>query len=88
MLICLSSTVLCDNIRCLRKKYGITQIALARLLGIEPYVLRHLEAGKTLPVLCSDVLIRLSEVFAISMEVLTQRNLFEEADSENTRMLL
>ena len=77
MWIRLSSTVLCGNVRWLRKKYGMKQVTLAQLVGLEAYDLRRLESGKTLPLIQDDVLSRLSAVFGVAMEELIQRPLYE-----------
>ena len=77
MWIRLNSTVLCGNIRCLRKKYGMKQVTLAQLVGMEAYELRRLESGKTFPLIRDDVLGRHSAVFNVPVEELIQRQLYE-----------
>ena len=57
-----------DRIRQLRKENGYTQERLAQTLNIDRSLLSHIEAGKRG---CSiDLLVRLSDVFNVSLDLL------------------
>lgn len=57
-----------ERIRQLRKEIGYTQESLAQTLNIDRSLLSHIEAGKRG---CSiDLLIRLSDVFNVSLDLL------------------
>lgn len=57
-----------ERIRQLRKEIGYTQERLAQTLNIDRSLLSHIEAGKRG---CSiDLLIRLSDVFNVSLDLL------------------
>ena len=57
-----------ERIRQLRKKNGYTQERLAQTLNIDRSLLSHIEAGKRG---CSiDLLVRLSDVFNVSLDLL------------------
>ena len=75
MYIQFNSTKLRHNIRYLRQTYRMTQKALAQVMEMDPYTLRCLELGKSLPMIDYDVLCRLSAFFDIGMEALTETEL-------------
>lgn len=57
-----------ERIRQLRKEIGYTQERLAQTLNIDRSLLSHIEAGKRG---CSiDLLIRLSDIFNVSLDLL------------------
>ncbi len=57
--------VFCQNILALRKKYQLTQVKMAELLGISIKSLRSLERGKIPPKLSCKILFNIYEVFGV-----------------------
>lgn len=56
----------CENIRYLRKIYGLSQKEMARRLKISVYMLRLIEKGKLSPHLSYKVLYTIEDVFGLS----------------------
>lgn len=54
------------NLRRLRERRGLGRRALARLAGSDPYVLREIEAGESLPAI--GLIWRLARVLDVSCE--------------------
>ena len=67
---------LADNIRCLRKRMNISQEQLARLVGLNRGNIASYEKGTAEPKICN--LVKLANVFKVSILDLTKRNLRED----------
>ena len=57
----------CETVSDLRRKYGLSKTAMAKILGISPSSLNKLEDG-VMPRISSEVVIRLMGYFHISAE--------------------
>ncbi len=64
---------LADNMRCLRKRVGISQEELAHRVGLNRGNIASYEKGTAEPKLCN--LLRLSDFFGVSIHDFTQRDL-------------
>ena len=51
-----------------RKKHGLSQRAMAQLLGISPYSLRVMEKGERLPNVYVDFLFKLVKAFHVNVD--------------------
>ena len=60
-----------NNLRKLRKSYGLTQIALQMKTGIEQALLSKFENGERIPP--TDTLIRLADFYNVSMDYIMCR---------------
>ena len=63
---------LCQNIAhnlvILRKRHGLSQRAMAQILGISPYSLRVMEKGERLPNVYVDFLFKLVKAFHVNVD--------------------
>lgn len=75
MIIIPSDEVLFRNMVYLRKKYLLSQRALAKLIGMSVYHLRTIENGTAAPLIQSSELKRLCAVFDVTAENLIHRDL-------------
>jgi len=62
-----------DNIQCLRKEYGISRKALAKLIQIPEQMLRRVENGDVKAKLYDFHLKRLGEVFNVRVDALFEK---------------
>lgn len=62
--------IFCENIRCLRRKHGLSKAAMARILGVGVKTLAALEQGAPSPRLGSSVLLKAGDYFQISTDTL------------------
>lgn len=65
-----------DNLKYLRNRHGLSQQALADRLELGRSTLAEYERGKTQPAI--DSLVRLSEIFQVSLDDLIRKNLQKE----------
>lgn len=72
---------LADNIRCLRKRMNISQEQLARLVGLNRGNIASYEKGTAEPKICN--LVKLANVFKVSILDLTKRDLRKENAHNN-----
>ena len=56
------------NLVTLRKKHGLSQRAMAQILGISPYSLRVMEKGERLPNVYVDFLFKLGKAFHVNVD--------------------
>ena len=56
------------NLVTLRKRNGLSQRAMAQILGISPYSLRVMEKGERLPNVYVDFLFRLVKEFHVNVD--------------------
>ena len=56
------------NLVILRKRHGLSQRAMAQILGISPYSLRVMEKGERLPNVYVDFLFRLVKEFHVNVD--------------------
>lgn len=56
------------NLVTLRKKHGLSQRAMAQILGISPYSLRVMEKGERLPNVYVDFLFKLVKAFHVNID--------------------
>ena len=82
MVIILNDFVCSKNIRYLREKYRVSRRALSRLVGISLCTLRDYEEERVIPVFTHRQLQRLSAVFDLPIEQLTDCNLTVPDDEE------
>lgn len=75
MIIEMSGETFAKNLVYLRKKYELSRRALAKLIGISPYLLESIEKGITYPSLRLEVFQRLREVFHVDANDLAQIDL-------------
>lgn len=63
------------NLYYLRTEYGLSQSSLARLLGISPGTLRHIEQGVPSKRTTARLLRRACEIFCISADAILRKDL-------------
>ena len=56
------------NLVILRKRHGLSQRAMAQILGISPYSLRLMEKGERLPNVYVDFLFKLVKAFHVNID--------------------
>ena len=56
------------NLVILRKRHGLSQRAMAQILGISPYSLRVMEKGERLPNVYVDLLFKLVKAFHVNVD--------------------
>lgn len=56
------------NLVILRKRHGLSQRAMAQILGISPYSLRVMEKGERLPNVYVDFLFKLVKAFHVNVD--------------------
>lgn len=56
------------NLVILRKRHGLSQRAMAQILGISPYSLRVMEKGERLPNVYVDFLFKLVKAFHVNID--------------------
>lgn len=66
----------CENIRYLRKIYGLSQKEMARRLNISVYMLRLIENGMLSPRLSYKVLYTIEDVFGLSPSAVLETLLY------------
>ena len=67
----MSNIQLANNLRYLRKKHGLTQKALSKMLNISRQAYSNYETGKRIPDI--DMLIRIADIYEVTLEqLLTQ----------------
>ena len=78
--------IFCANVLAIRKKHALAKETMAILLGIGVGSLNKIEKGILPPRLCCDVLIRLRDVFGLSIADIFKKNLFscEKIKGEDT----
>lgn len=82
MVIVLNDFVCSRNIRYLREKYRVSRRALSRLVGISLCTLRDYEEERVIPEFTHRQLQRLSAVFDLSIEQLTNHDLTAQVKGE------
>ena len=76
MLIEMGNNICIENILFLRKKYHISRRGLAKLIGIREYLLRNMEEGRIPAVFTREQLIRISQIFSLSLDELINQPIF------------
>ena len=72
----MGNNICIQNIIFLRKKYNISRRGLAKLIGIREYVLRNMEEGRIPTVFTREQLIRISQIFSLSLDELINQPIF------------
>ena len=72
----MGNNICIQNIIFLRKKYNISRRGLAKLIGIREYVLRNMEEGRLPTVFTREQLIRISQIFSLSLDELINQPIF------------
>lgn len=68
----LYTTMLADEIRELRAKNNLTQVAFAETIGVAPITVGKYEAGETVPTL--KILIRISSIYDVELGWLLEQS--------------
>lgn len=76
MLIEVTGTFCVSNIRQLRKYYSISRRALARLIGMRPYLLKMIEEGRAEQIFGKSEIKRICEIFKVTQEELLSSDMF------------
>ena len=80
MYIQLDEKIFAPNLAYLRKKYALSQMALAKLTGCGVHYIRAIEKGVAYARLPQEVLDRLCLIFQVTQDELTQQKLRNPSD--------